>query len=42
MGMIKEDFMAELLYWTSLDCTGVPDKVATEHIYTYISIVVKC
>lgn len=28
--IIKVDFMAEQVYWIVLDCTGVPNKVATE------------
>ena len=28
---VKVEFMAELLYWIALDCTGVPNKVAGEY-----------
>ena len=27
------EFMAELLYWIALDCTGIPTKVAVEYIH---------
>lgn len=32
MSFINIDVMAELSYWTALDCTGSPNKVATECI----------
>ena len=32
IGIIKIDLMAEHLYWIAIDCTGVPNKVATECI----------
>ncbi len=33
--IIKVDFMSELLYWITLDCTGVPDEVDTECIFIH-------
>ena len=29
---VKMDVMAEQLFWAALECTGVPNKVATERI----------
>ena len=31
--------MSELLYWIALDCTGVPNEVAGECIYSIYSAV---
>ncbi len=33
INFMKVEFIAELLHWIALDCTGVPNKVADERIY---------
>lgn len=33
IGIISVNFMAEQMYWIVLDCTGVPNEVATECMY---------
>ncbi len=35
MSFVKIDVKAEMLYWTALDRTGVPNKVATESMTIY-------
>ncbi len=37
--LVKVDFVAGQFYWTALDCTGVPNKVATEcmMLHNYIN-----
>ena len=34
ISFVNIEFMAELLYWIALDCTGVPNEVVGECIYT--------
>ena len=33
---VKVEFMAELLFWFELDCTGDPNKVLGEFLCIYI------
>ncbi len=32
--LVKIEVMADYLYWTALDCTGVPNKVDTKCMKT--------
>lgn len=44
VALLKEEHVAELLHWTTLDCIDVPNKVAGERIFDmflYLSTLMK-